>query len=374
MLRPNRVLITVDPYGTAWCYILTLIPYLQSLKIKVLLAVTGGELRPSQVAQLDALPDLTWSHLPGKLSWMEAPWEDVNRAGGWLMRLANRFQPDIVHVNSYPFAALPWKVPVLVTAQACAISWWQAVKGLPVPEHYREYHRRVSLGLNAATKIVAATRHTLNTLYCNYGFKTPTQMVRHGRDFSGELVGEKRPYILSAGRCWDEGRNVMLLEAIADQVPWPIYISGDTVDPQTGENIPLTKTQCLGWLSDEGFQEAVTHASVLAAPVLYEPFSYSVLTAAAAGCALVLGDVPSMRELWHDVAIFIPPDRPDLWSSQLQLLCENPAWAKVLGERARERAATFSGLEMAADYVEVYGGLLQSRESTTIERRELAVA
>ena len=37
-------------------------------------------------------------------------------------------------------------------------------------------------------------------------------------------------------------------------------------------------------------------------------FGFSVLEAALSGCALVLGDIPSLREIWGDAALFVPPD------------------------------------------------------------------
>ena len=39
----------------------------------------------------------------------------------------------------------------------------------------------------------------------------------------------------------------------------------------------------------------------------YEPFGLAVLEAAQAGCALVLSDIPTFRELWNGAAQFVPP-------------------------------------------------------------------
>ena len=40
----------------------------------------------------------------------------------------------------------------------------------------------------------------------------------------------------------------------------------------------------------------------------YEPFGLAVLEAAAAGCALVLSDIPTFRELWDGAATFVACD------------------------------------------------------------------
>ena len=38
------------------------------------------------------------------------------------------FKPDIVHLNNYVHAALPFRAPKLVVGHSCVLSWWRAVK------------------------------------------------------------------------------------------------------------------------------------------------------------------------------------------------------------------------------------------------------
>jgi glycogen(starch) synthase len=42
-------------------------------------------------------------------------------------------------------------------------------------------------------------------------------------------------------------------------------------------------------------------------PARYEPFGLSVLEAALSGCALVLGDIASLREVWGGAACYVRP-------------------------------------------------------------------
>ena len=48
---------------------------------------------------------------------------------------------ELVHLNGYAHAALPWRVPVVVVAHSCVLSWWQAVFGEAAPARYAEYRR-----------------------------------------------------------------------------------------------------------------------------------------------------------------------------------------------------------------------------------------
>ena len=58
-------------------------------------------------------------------------------------------------------------------------------------------------------------------------------------------------------------------------------------------------------------QRGIARAAIYALPAHYEPFGLSILEAAMSGCALVLGDIPSLREIWGDAAVFVHPDNRD---------------------------------------------------------------
>ena len=61
-------------------------------------------------------------------------------------------------------------------------------------------------------------------------------------------------------------------------------------------------------------------ATIFALPARYEPFGLSALEAGLAGCALVLGDIP-MREVWHDAAMFVPPEQPAALENASSPIC-----------------------------------------------------
>jgi hypothetical protein len=64
---------------------------------------------------------------------------------------------------------------------------------------------------------------------------------------------------------------------------------------------------CLGELPRDALAARAGAASIYALPARYEPFGLSVLEAALSGCALVLGDIASLRETWGDAAVYVPP-------------------------------------------------------------------
>jgi glycogen synthase len=92
--------------------------------------------------------------------------------------------------------------------------------------------------------------------------------------------------------------------------------------------------------------------SAYALPARYEPFGLTVLEAALAGCTLVLGDIPSLGELWADAAVFVPPEDPEALQLALQGLIDDPV---------RRRARRYSAERMVRRYLDLYGRLLDSR-------------
>ena len=73
-------------------------------------------------------------------------------------------------------------------------------------------------------------------------------------------------------------------------------------------------------------------------PARYEPFGLSVLEAALSGCALVLGDIASLREVWQDAALYVPPDDAGALTAALARLIAEPELRHSLATSARKRA------------------------------------
>ena len=96
-----------------------------------------------------------------------------------------------------------------------------------------------------------------------------------------------------------------------------------------------------------------------------------MLEAAQAGCALVLGDIPSLRELWGDAAWFVAPgDADGLRYALLRLIGDEPL-RHALSRQARRRAERYTPCAMATQYREAYVELLERRSAP--ENRNHAV-
>ena len=351
---------TADTIGGVWTYALEMMGALP--QIEFALATMGAPLSEAQGAEVDALPNVTLFSAAYALEWMDQPWEDVDRAGEWLLDIARRFQPDVVHLNGYAHAALAWNAPVIVVAHSCVLSWWSAVKKSAAPERYHEYRKRVSDGLDAADLVIAPTAAMLASLGANYGFQGEGEVIWNSRNALLFSSGDKRPAIFAAGRLWDEAKNLAALEAVAPRVGWPIEVAGDTTHPD-GRELQFENVRSLGKLPQAELIERLGTSAIYALPARYEPFGLSALEAALSGCALVLGDIPTLREVWSDAAVFVAPDDYDALAATLNSLIKDSALRNDFAQRARHRAEEFSPRRMAANYLAAYTTCLTRRRA-----------
>jgi glycogen(starch) synthase len=369
--RAQRVLLTADTLGGVWSYAVELSAALQGRGVRVALATMGAPLTAAQRAQLDEIPMLQLHESSYKLEWMQRAWDDVDRAGEWLLEIERAFQPDVVHLNQFAFGALPFSAPTLVVAHSCVLSWWRAVHDKPAPPAWDRYRRKVDQGLAGATLVAAPTAAMLQTLAGNYGYAHAGLVLGNGRNPAVFRPAAKQPCILAAGRLWDEGKNLAALQAVAPRLPWPVRLAGSTSHPDGGSILP-SWVYCLGELPTEALARHLSAASIYALPARYEPFGLSVLEAALSACALVLGDIPSLREIWGPAALYVAPDDNAALEATLCRLIGDPAERLRLADAAHQRALHFTPARMANSYLAAYA-LLQP-EFATRGAREMQCA
>src|SRR6056297_3367890 len=141
---------------------------------------------------------------------------------------------------------------------------------------------------------------------------------------------------------WDEAKNLPLLSNIAERLPWPIYVAGDAVNPNTGKECSVKNVKFIGKLSPEEVEDWMQRASIFVSPTRYEPFGLAILEAAGNGCALVLSKLETLEELWHDTALFFDPEDEAEAESIITRLLKSPEFLKELSEKSRDRAREYS--------------------------------
>lgn len=360
-LPVSRVLMTADAVGGVWPYALQLASLLtRSGGMHVMLAVMGPPASASQLAESASIRGLTVRSRPFALEWMPGAWADVEAAGDWLLSLSRQFSPDIVHLNGYCHADLDWPAPAIVVAHSCVCSWWHAVHGCPPPAEWDVYINRVRTGLEAASAVVAPSRAMSAALDDCYHYRGG-RVIPNCRSGGRWRVGDKDNIVFAAGRVWDPAKNLVVLDRVAAALPWPVYLAGETSGPTVMARAPAS-ARPLGRISSSAVATWMARAAIYAFPARYEPFGLSVLEAALSGCALVLGDIPSLRENWSGAARFVPPDDAEQLGAVLRELIDRPAERQAMGRAARARAAAFTPEQHVRAYRSLYLEMVTTRD------------
>ncbi len=338
---------TTDSTEGLWTYTLELSRALISFGIHVTLATMGEPRSTLQRCESDRVSGLEVFEQPFRLEWMpDDPWSDVVAAAEWLRELDMRVQPTLVHLNHFCHAGIGWSAPTLVVAHSCMLCWWDAVKGERAPAEWTRYRHEVEAGLRSASLIVAPTAAARQALEQYYAPVRNARIIPSGRDGRWFRRVEKQPIIVTIGELDDEAKNLRALADVAGMLPWPIEL--------------------LGALDSDGLRDALGRASIFALPAKDAPFATPVLDAALSGCALVLGDIASLRETWQDAALFVPPDDRAALAEALASLIASPARRQQLGQAARARALEFSASRMATGYLSAYCTLMAQRQATLL--------
>jgi glycosyltransferase involved in cell wall biosynthesis len=370
-MTPDRggkhLLMTADAVGGVWVYASSLARELAHRGWRVTLVTLGPPPRQDQIRPLLnlSLIDLVITDL--KLEWQDPQGSDRKRVLDFLSLLEARVWPDIVHLNGYREACADWRAPTLVAAHSCVGSWWQACHGgAPTGAEWRPYLADVAASLAAADRWVAPTdafRETVEYLYAPPRVGT---VIWNGLSTDpGSNAESRAPFILAAGRVWDEAKNISVLPHIAGQLDWPLWIAGAHYPDSTATNAG-DGVKWLGNLPNADLLGLMRKAGIFVSPALYEPFGLTILEAAASGCALVLADIPSLRELWDGAALFVDPRNADDICDTLNRVCRDDVLRLKLQSAAKIRAGRYKLASKVDAYEQLYLEMMEARIQRTL--------
>lgn len=352
-----RILMTTDGIGGVWNYSIRLAGALEPHGVQIALATMGPAMSESQRQQVRRFPHVQLYESTFKLEWMRDPWPDVDRAGHWLLGLAEGLKPDLVHLNGYVHASLPWPSPTLVVGHSCVCSWFEAVRKCDPTPQWNEYRRRVKLGLSRAGLVTAPTAAALDSLRKHHGAFRSAGPVYNGLDDEGDYLPRSDDVVFSVGRLWDPGKNIATLDRAARNIRLPVMAAGATEGPD-GQRISMKAIRHIGFLDQTLLWEWYHRAAVFVQPSLYEPFGLAALEAARAGCPLVLSDIPSLREVWGDAAIFVAPEDPEALAHEVNRLLDDVSLRRHYRHVGQQRAQVYTLTRMAELYYHTYCHIL----------------
>jgi glycosyltransferase involved in cell wall biosynthesis len=353
-----RVLVTIDALGSALPYGFDLARGLSRLAIETILAVNGPSLPAAQAATAAAIAGLEVVHTGLPPARFADDAASLRMAGEAISRVAAEYGADLIQLSTPALAAgTRFGLPVVAVQHGCAATWWEAVHGDARPPEIEAQARLVRAGLDAADIVVAPTAAFAEATRRVYGLEERPRVVHNGRSPLPPPRLAPRDFVFTAGRLWDEGKNLEMLDAAAGHIAVPVRAAGPMEGPN-GAKVLFDNIHCLGDLDAEDLAGWLSARPVFVSAALYEPFGLAVLEAASAGCPLILSDIAPFRELWEEVAIFVPARDEDAFTRAIAGLVADDFERAVLGRAAKERASLYTADAMAAQMAAIYRSLL----------------
>jgi len=351
---PLHLMMTADAVGGVWTYALDLARGVAAGGGETTLVVLGPPATDDQRRDARGVQGLALIEAGHALDWTAQGPADIEAAAQAIATLVRSFRPDILHLNSpalAPVGGLP--IPVLGACHSCLATWWRAVRDGSPPSDFAWRIAALRRGMAACDALVAPTRSFARATAEAHGVAAPAVVLNGRRAAAPGPKTARERLVFTSGRLWDEGKNFAVLDAAAALAGVPLHAAGP-LDGPGGERVRPRHARALGRVTCEGIAEHLRAAPIYASAALYEPFGLGVLEAAQAGCALVLSDIPTLKELWDGAAVFADPCRPEAFAAAFRDLFADEAALDAMGRRAEARAQRFTVEAMADDMLDLY--------------------
>lgn len=373
MSAVRRVLLTTDTVGGVWDFTRVLAGELRERGVRVALLALGAP-SAEQGAQAAACAHSA-TFAPLRLEWMEGGLADVEQVRALVRDVVRREEADVVHAGQ--FAAVVPEIPTILTVHSDVVSWHRWTRGADDAELARlragPYAALVRRALREATGVAAVSRAAARDVRVSYGMTRALTVVHNGWPLpTGTAAGSARPRrTLLAGRVWDQAKGIDLAARAAGSFSsGEVAVVGEPRHPDHGGAPPVPPPlRMLGRLERAALDAELRGGRVFCAPARYEPFGLVPLQAALSGCALLLSDIPSFRELWDGAAAFFPRGDADALGRAWSELLDDEARCAELARAARARAITrYASRRMAKEYLALYDRCMPARAHTAVGR------
>jgi glycosyltransferase involved in cell wall biosynthesis len=168
----------------------------------------------------------------------------------------------------------------------------------------------------------------------------------------------RRPFVLNVGTLEPRKNLPVLLEAmqaLPDVTLVQCGAEGWRVEALLREAGRMPNMKRLGYVDESVLAALYRDALAAVFPSRYEGFHLPPLDAAAAGCPVVVSDIPVHREVLGDAAVYAPLDDAAALADRIRTLRDDPAMRASVAQRLQAHAARFSWEASAGRFI----GILQ---------------
>ena len=288
-----------------------------------------------------------------------------------LARFLKKHPFDIVHTHNTPCQILTALIPrqTLITTEHNTLNrrrnwpWFKPIDRWMYGRYKKivcvgeETHKTLSAWLNRPTLDKRMTVIPNGVDLERIVDATPAEDLATQEGFKILMVSAFRP----------EKDQLTLIRAF-QRLPYSyhLFLAGGAETPENQRLLEACKALAndnnvhfLGIRSD--VPALLAAADVIVLSSRHEGMSLSVLEGMASGKPLIASDVEGMRDLVSGAGLLFPPGDAEKLATLIRQVCENPDFAREIGERCRRRAAQYDIAETARHYHQLYDSILISR-------------
>jgi len=244
---------------------------------------------------------------------------------------------------------------------------------------YCRWARRVDTFLGSVgvySKIVAVSDSVV-TSFSDYPrlYKRRIRVINNGVSVGAEsgMSPELRaalgipltaPFIANVGRMSPQKNQILLIRLLALVPSLHLVIIGEGEERRTlveiAESLSVaSRVHLTGELMPTDAFSIVRASDIFVFPSRVEAMPMALIEAMLLEKPIVASDIPACTEFLGEAGVLLPIDQPEAWRSAIEQLLTEPIKARLLGQRAREKALRFTPEHMGESYLDL------------IERREI---
>lgn len=288
-------------------------------------------------------------------SWRTVPWPRIEQLVG-----------DVEVVHATGLVMPPTRRPLVVTAHDIA-----AVRYPELHPHRHVRQQRAQLDLLHRASVIVSVSHATADDLVQLGIPAERVVVAPPgrtrlpepapplRDLAG--LDGRGGYLLTVGETSPRKGYGTLLGALARLGRGPALVMAG---PPAGDEQRLRsligslglgpRVTRLGAVTDAILARLYRDALALCFPSIAEGFGSPVLEALGAGLPVLASDIPVLRELAGDAAVYVPRDDEKAWAEAIQAIVSDDSLRRGLAQRGLGRAAEFTWERAAAATCDAY--------------------
>lgn len=287
-------------------------------------------------------------------------------------KLAKKYQADVIF---FPFNIMPKvKLPSVLLVHDLVNEFYSRKFPFYRPIYYQTVKILVRKSIKRAGNLLTISRVIADEL-ANSTFVKPEQKIFVAPLSSQPISKKKRPEKLPVNT-----KKIIL--QTGDHLPHKSHITGlkaildiATNNPQIIENVNLVLTggfirdrwlkkfaeennisrnvTFLGKVSSEELEWLMQESEIICFPTLYEGFGLGIIEAQLRGKPIVVSDIPVLREVSGNTAIFFEPNNHKHLAEQIINVLEQNIYDKTLIDKGLQNATSWNWERHAEKVLEV---------------------